>query len=172
MYYYGDKKHKYRMYSLATDFLDLSEHFGMFHTRQFKEFVPYYQEGKGFYWKSGHCKGKEECREVAKYRVHFSFLPHYRNFNDSVSDPYEGAICPHDLRMFFIMMKCKTMWEKDLLMCHPSELFQDDKISFDESDIGDNKSGIINGAIYHQIYCVPLTMHATTIEQTVSSHVT
>ena len=150
------------MYSLATDFCTVSEEFGFFHARQFREFIPHYEEGKGFYWKSGHCSGEEECRQARKHRINFSFLPRYRNFDDSISDPYEGAICPHDLRMFFVMMKCQTMWEKDKSMCHPSELYQDTAILLD--DIGDTQSGIINGAVYHQIYCVPCTIRATTIK--------
>ena len=61
------------------------------------------------------------------------------------------------------MTKCQKPWEKDASRCNPSELFQDNKISL--ADIGDNQSGIINGAVYHQIYCVPPTVRATTINK-------
>ena len=133
----------------------------MLRARQFSEDSLHYQEEKGFYWKYDHCSGIEDCREARKYLVHFSFLPRYRNFDDSTVDPYEGAICPHDVRMFFIMMKCQTVWDKDPSVCHPSELYQENKISL--NDIGNTQSGIINGAVYHQIYCVSFTLHPTTI---------
>ena len=153
------------MYGLVQD-LEHSGSFGMFHPEEFWMFVQYYEEGKGFYWKSKRCSGSKDCIEKRKHRVNYSFLPPYRNVDDSVLDPYQGAICPQDVRMFFIFTKCETTWspnEYDPSMCHPSELFQDSKITLE--DIGNTQSGITNDAIYHQIYCVPRTVRPTTIEK-------
>ena len=159
---YGDDRD--RIYGLVQDLVQ-SGSFGTFNPEEFWMFVPYYEEGKGFYWKSRGA-GHDQSEAAKYYQVHFSFLPHYRNFGDSVLDPYEGATCPHDVRMFFIMTKCETTWNPnrhDPPLCHPSELFQDSKISLE--DIGETQSGIINDAIYHQIYCVPSTERATKIER-------
>ena len=50
------------MYGLVQD-LEHSGSFGMFHPEEFWMFVQYYEEGKGFYWKSKRCSGSKDCIE-------------------------------------------------------------------------------------------------------------
>ena len=90
------------MYSLVEDLEhsssgNLAGSFGDFHPEEFWMFTPYYEADKGFYWKTKRCRGSEACREITKHQVHFSFLPPYRNIDDSVLDPYDGAICPQNV---------------------------------------------------------------------------
>ena len=132
-----------------------------FQTPQLGAFFPYYQNRTGFYWGCviNDC-GRNHLHTLNNVnQIHFSFLPHYRNYgsDDYALNETNGAICPHDVRIFLVMMKCKKVHANTYVAtrnsCDRSEFFEQSAISID--DIGDSQSGIVNEAVYHQIYCVP-----------------
>ena len=148
------------------DFFNIYPWTSTFRTVQFMRLItPYYQQEKGFYWQ---CR-RSGCVDEKMHRIHFSFLPHYRNYgnNDYGLDQQSCAVCPRDVRMFLVLTKCKKAWDKHPKYCDQSELLEPNKISLD--DIGESQSGIVNGAIYHQIYCVPEFTHAIPVKHVLVS---
>ena len=161
-YYGAENNDEYMMYALVGD-IDFGTQ--NWQIQKFNKMVPYYQEGKGFYWASAICHTAEQCKEVAKHQIHFSFLPQYRNYvlGNFSSDPYQGAICPTNVRIFFIMTRCQKIHKKIAKLCDLSELSDTDVIPL--RDIDGNQSGMVNDAIYHQIYCVPKRLYPIPIQQ-------